>query len=169
VEKKSGPCGAKEPESRNINTEVSLNQQTTLRHYQTIGITKRGGKTAAYRKVYTPSGSRLNRSATTRAASSTPSLVASADPLMDPCTTGSREMLGSRLRKHISTWSATAYARARPSSSRRLPTTSSSWDIFLPTEYRRGSTTPALGAASPPRIELKPKDARAASTWPRKL
>jgi hypothetical protein len=39
-------------------------------------------------------------------------------PFESPCTAGSREMLGSQLRKHISTWSATACARARPSSSR---------------------------------------------------
>jgi hypothetical protein len=84
-------------------------------------------------------------------------------PFESPCTAGSREMLGSQLRKHISTWSATACARARPSSSRRLSTASSSWDISLPAESRRGSTTLASGAASPPRIGLKPKDARAAS------
>jgi hypothetical protein len=78
-------------------------------------------------------------------------------------------MSGSWLRKHISTWSATTYARAWPSSSRQLPTASSSWDIFLPVESRRGSMTPASGDVSPPRIGLKPKDARAASTWPRKL
>jgi hypothetical protein len=98
-----------------------------------------------------------------------PSLVASANPSMDPCTVGSREMLGLRLRKHMSTWSATAYARARPSTSKRLPKASSSWDIFLPVESRSVSTAPASGAASPPQTGLKPKDARAASAWPRKL
>jgi hypothetical protein len=77
--------------------------------------------------------------------------------------------LNHKLRKHISTWSATACARVWPSSSRLLPIASSSWDIFLPIESRRGSTIPASGAASPPRIGLKPKDARAASAWPRKL
>jgi hypothetical protein len=134
-----------------------------------IRITKRGRKGTAGWKVYASSGSRSNRSVTTWATSSTPSLAASADPSTSACTTGSKEMLGSRLRKHISTWSPTACARARPSSSRRLPIFSSSWDIFLPAKSRRGSTTPASGAASPPRIGLKLKDARAASAWPRKL
>jgi hypothetical protein len=68
-----------------------------------IRITKRERKAIAGRKVYASSGSRLNRSATAQAAFSTPSLAASADPSMGPCTTGSRKMLGSRLRKHIST------------------------------------------------------------------
>jgi hypothetical protein len=66
----------------------------------------------AGREVYASSGSRLNRSATMWAASSTSSLAAPANPSTGPCTTGSREMLGSWLRKHISTWSATASARA---------------------------------------------------------
>jgi hypothetical protein len=70
---------------------------------------------------------------------------------------------------HISTWSATTCARAHPSSSRQLLTASSSWDIFYPAKSRKGSTTPALGVASPPRIGLKSKDARAASAWPRML
>jgi hypothetical protein len=134
-----------------------------------IRITKRGRKATAGRKVYASSGSRSNRSATAWTTSSTSSLAASADPLMGPCTTCSREMLGSRLQKHISTWSATACVRARPSSSRQLPIASSSWDIFLPAKFRKGSTTSASDAASPPRIGLKLKDARAVSVWPRKL
>jgi hypothetical protein len=145
-----------EPKNHNTTTEVkpkSTNNGMTL----IIGITDRGGKAATGRKVYASLGSRFNRSATARAASSTPSLAASADPLTGPCTAGSKEMLGSRLRKHINTWSATVCARARPSSSRRLPTASSSWDVFLPAESIRGSTTPALGVVSPPRIGLKPK------------
>jgi hypothetical protein len=134
-----------------------------------IGITERGGKAVAGRKVYVSSGSRSNRSATAWADSSMPSLAFSADPSTGPCTAGSREMLGSWLRKHISTWSATACARAWPFSSRRLLKTYSNWDIFLPAESRRGCTMLASCAASPPRIGLKPKDARAASSWPRKL
>jgi hypothetical protein len=133
-----------------------------------IRITKRGRKATARRKLYTSLGSRSNRSAIVPEASSTPSLAASADPSMGPCTIGSR-VLGSRLRKHISTWSATAYARVWPSSSRRPLIASSSWDIFLPAESRRGCTTPVSGAAFPPRIGLKPKDARAVSDWLRKL
>jgi hypothetical protein len=167
-QKKFGSLRCQEPENHSTTTEVkskSTNRGTTL----IIGINRKGGKATAGRKVYVSSGSRSNRSATARTSSSMPSLAASADPSTGPCTTGSKEMLGSRLRKHISTWSANACARARPSSSRRLPTASSSWDIFLPTESRRGSTTPASGAASPPRIGLKPKDVRAASAWPRKL
>jgi hypothetical protein len=134
-----------------------------------IGITERGGKAVAGQKVYASSGSRSNRSTTARAASSMPSLAASVDPSTGPCTAGSREMQGSRLRKHINTWSATACARARPSSSRRLLIASCSWDIFLLAESRRGSTMPASGAASPPWIGLKPNDARVASAWLRKL
>jgi hypothetical protein len=167
-QKKFRSLWCQEPRNHITTTEVkskSTNSGTTL----IIGITERGGKAAAERKVYASSGSHSNRSATARAASSTPSLAASADPLTGPCTAGSREMLGSHLRKHISVWSATAYARARPSSSRRLPIASSSWDISLSAESRRGSTTPALGATSPPQIGLKPKDVRVVSAWPRKL
>jgi hypothetical protein len=82
---------------------------------------------------------------------------------MGPYTAGSKEMLGSRLQKHINTWSATTYARALPSSSRWLSTASSSWDIFIPAESRRKSTTQSSSVASPPRIGLKPNDARAGS------
>jgi hypothetical protein len=46
-------------------------------------------------EAYASLSSRLNRSATARAASSTPTLAASADPSTGPCTTGNREMLGS--------------------------------------------------------------------------
>jgi hypothetical protein len=60
-------------------------------------------------------------------------------------------------------------ARGRPSSSRRMLTASSSWDIFLPAESRSKSTVPASGAASLFQIGLKPKDVKAASAWPRKL
>jgi hypothetical protein len=42
-------------------------------------------------------------------------------------------------------------------------------DIFAPAESRRGTTTPPSGAASPVQTGLKPKEARTASTWPRKL
>jgi hypothetical protein len=165
--KKSGPCGAKNPGVViPLQKSKSTDSMTTL---SIIGITERGRKATAGQKVYVSSGSRSNRFATARAGSSMPSLAASADPSTGPCTVGSREMLGSRLRKHISTWSTTAGARAWPSSSRRLPTVSSSWDIFLPAESKRGSMMSASGAASPPRIELKAKDARAASAWPRKL
>jgi hypothetical protein len=151
-----------EMEARNTITEKSKSTDSVT-IVSIIRITKRERKATVGRKVYTSLGSRLNRSATTRAASSTPSLTTSVDPLTGPCTTGSREMLGSWLRKHISTWSATACARVWPSSSKRLPTASSSWDIFLPAESRRRSTTPASGAAFPPQIGLKPKDARAVS------
>jgi hypothetical protein len=167
--KKFGSLHCQEPVNHNTITEVkskSTNNGTTLR---IIGITQRGGKATAGRKVYVSLGPPSNRSATARAASSTPSLAASIDPSTGPYTTDSREMLGSRLRKHISTWSATACARARPSSPRRLPIASSSWDIFLLAESRRGSTTLASGVTSPLQIGLKPKDARAASAWPRKL
>jgi hypothetical protein len=162
-EKKFGSLRYQEPGSRNTITEKSKSIDNVMT-IPIIRIKKRGRKATAGQKVYVSSGSRLNRSATAQAASSTPSLAASTDPSTGPCTIGSREMLGSRLRKHISTWSATACARVRPFSSRRLPTASSSWDIFLPAESRRGSTTPASGAAFPPWIGLKPKDARAAST-----
>jgi hypothetical protein len=166
--KKFRSLRCQEPGSHNTITEKSKSVDivTTV---SIIRITKRGRKVRARRKVYVSSGSRSNHSATVRAASSTPSLAASVDPSMGPCTIGSREMLGSRLRKHISTWSATACARAWPSSSKQLPTAFSSYDIFLPAESRRGSMTPASGAALPPRIGLKPKDARAVSAWPRKL
>jgi hypothetical protein len=126
-------------------------------------------KLPAGRKAYASLGTCSNRSAMTHAASSTSSLAASAKPSTGPCTAGSREILGSRLRKHMSTWSATAYARARPSSSRRLPMASSSWDILLPAESRSGSMMSASSAVSPPRTGLKLKDARAASAWSRKL
>jgi hypothetical protein len=158
-----------EPGNHYTITEVkskSANSDTTL---SIIGITERGGKAVAGRKVYASSGSRSNRSATTRTASSTPYVAASTDPSTGPCTASSREMLGSWLRKHISMWSTTAYARVRASSSRQLLIASSSWDIFLPIESIRGSTTPASGVASPPRIGLKPKDTKAAFAWPRKL
>jgi hypothetical protein len=155
-------------EARNTITEKSKSTDSVT-IVSIIRITKSERKATAGRKVYTSLGSRLNRSATARAASSTSSLTTSVDPLTGPCTTGSREMLGSWLRKHISTWSATACARAWPSSSKRLPTASSSWDIFLPAESRRRSMTPASGAAFPPQIGLKPKDARAVSDWLRKL
>jgi hypothetical protein len=163
-----GSLRCQERGSRNTITEKSKSTDNMTK-VSIIRITKRGRKATAERKVYASSGSRSNCSATAHAACSTLSLAASADASTSPCTTCSREMLGSQLRKHINTWSDTACARVQPSSSRRLPTASSSWDIFLPTESRRGSTTPASGAAFPPRIGLKPKDARAASTWPRKL
>jgi hypothetical protein len=163
-----GSLRCQEPGSHNTIIEKSKSTDNMMT-ISIIRITKRGRKATAGRKVYASSGSRSNRSATSRAVSSTPSLAASADPSTGPCTTGSREMLGSRLRKHISMWSAIACAKARPSSSRRLLTVSSSWDIFLPGESKRGSMTPGSGAAFPPQIGLKPKDARAASAWPRKL
>jgi hypothetical protein len=123
--KNSGPCGAKNP--RIILPLQKFKSKSTNRGMPLIiEITKRGEKAAARWKVYASSGSRSNRSATARAASSTPSLAASADSSTGPCTAGSMEMVGSRLRKHINTWSATAYARAQPSSSRRPMTTSSS-------------------------------------------
>jgi hypothetical protein len=55
----------------------STDSATTL---SIIGITERGGKATVGRKVYASSGSRSNRSATVWAASSTPSLIAFADP-----------------------------------------------------------------------------------------
>jgi hypothetical protein len=90
-------------------------------------------------------------------------------PFDRPFTVGFMEMLGSWLRKHINTWSATACAREWPSSSRRLPTGSSRWDIFLPVKSRSWSTTPASGAASPFGTGLTLKDAKATYAWPRKL
>jgi hypothetical protein len=158
-----GSLRCQEPRNHNTTTEVKYKSTNSGMTLLIIRITERRGKATAGQKVYVSSGSCLNRSATTRTTSSTPSLAASADPSTGPCTAGSREMLGSRLRKHISMWSATACARARPSSSRRLLTAFSSWDIFFPVESRRGSTTLASGAASPPRIGLKPKDAKTAS------
>jgi hypothetical protein len=135
-----GPCGAKD--SGNINTRKfhSTKHKTIFFIYKKN--TQQGGD------VYASSGSRSNRSAMAHATSSTLTLAASTGSLMGPCTTGSREMLGSRLWKHTSTCSVTAYARAWPTSSRRLPATSSKWDIFIPTESRSGSMAPASGAAS---------------------
>jgi hypothetical protein len=88
-EKNFGSLRCQEPGNHITTTEVkskSMNSGMTL----ILGITERGGKVAAGRKVYVSSGSRSNRSATARAASSTPSLAASADPSTGPCTAGSR-------------------------------------------------------------------------------
>jgi hypothetical protein len=150
-----GPCGAKNPGIITSQKFKSTNCSTPL-------FIEKRGELPAGQKAYASSGSRSNCSAMMYVASSPPSLAASPNPLTGPYTAGSREMLGSRLRKHMSTWSATAYARARPSS-RQLPTASSNWNIFLSAESRSGSMTPASGTTSPPRIGLKPKDARAAS------
>jgi hypothetical protein len=87
-----------------------------------IGTTKREENCQQSGEAYASSDSCSNCSAMVHAASSTPTLAASTDPSTGPCTASSREMLGSRLQKHINTWSATACARARPSSSRRLLT-----------------------------------------------
>jgi hypothetical protein len=167
--KKFGSLRCQEYGNHNTITEVKSNSTNNGTPLSIIGITERGGKAATGQKVYASSDSCSNRSATARADSSTPSLATSADPSTGPRTAGFREMLGSWLWKHINTWSTTSCARAWPSSSRWLPTDSSSWDIFLPAKSRRGSMTPASGTASPPRIGLKPKDARATSAWPRKL
>jgi hypothetical protein len=118
------------------------------------------------REAYESSGSRLKRSATARAASSTPAAAASTGSSAGPCTTGSKEMLGSRLRKHISTCSTTVWARARPSSSIRLPTTSSNWDQSpafspaLPTSWGDRSNVP--GGALRPAREVVATDERRA-------
>jgi hypothetical protein len=103
--KKSGSLRCQETGSRNTITEKSKSTDSVTT-VSIIRITKRGSKATAGQKVYASSGSRSNCSATTRAASSTPSLAASVDPSTGPCTTGSKEMLGSWLRKHIRTWSA---------------------------------------------------------------
>jgi hypothetical protein len=157
----SGPCGAKDPGN------ITARKFHSTKHKTMFFIYKKNAQQG--REVYASSGSRSNRSATARVASSTSTLVASAGSLMGPCTTGSREMLGSRLWKHISTCLATACAKAWPSSTRRLLTASSSWDIFVSVESRSGSTVPASGVTSSVRTGMKLKDAKAASAWPKKL
>jgi hypothetical protein len=91
AKKNFGSLRCQELRSHNTITELkfkSTNSATTL---SIIGITERGGKATAGRMVYASSGSRSNRSTTAQAASSTPSMLASADPSTVPCTTGSRE------------------------------------------------------------------------------
>jgi hypothetical protein len=140
-----GSLGCQEPRKHNIK-KVPINK---VRHNIIYWNNKKRRKLPAGREAYASSGLHSNRSAMARATSSTLNLAVSTDPSIDPCIASSREMLGSWLRNHISTWSAIACVRAHTSSSRRLP--------------------PAPSATSPFRTGLKPKDARAASSWPRKL
>jgi hypothetical protein len=69
------------------------------------------------RKPYASSGLRSNRSTTSFAVSLMSARVASSVSTMIPCTTGSRVIWESQLRKHVSTYATTAFARAWPSAS----------------------------------------------------
>jgi hypothetical protein len=112
------PCGAKDPGN------ITMRKFHSTKHKTMLFIYKKecpeGGEPCA------SLGSCSNYSAMVRIASSTSTRTAFTGSSTGLCTTGSRETLGSQLQKHISTCSATACARAWPSSSRRLSAASSS-------------------------------------------
>jgi hypothetical protein len=66
-------------------------------------------------------GSRWKRSATTAMISCTPSRAASSVSATGPAITGSMEMAGSWLRKHVRMYSTTAWQSLPPSASKRAP------------------------------------------------
>jgi hypothetical protein len=114
-------------------------------------------------------GYHSNRLATICVASSTRALAASSGSSAGPCTTGSRERWGSRLRNHIIMCSATSSARTRPSRSSQLLTTSPTWDILVLSESKSRSTVPTSGARCPVQMGLKTRGAKAASVWSKKF
>jgi hypothetical protein len=83
--------------------EVPINK---VQHKTIYRDKKMRRKLPAGREAYVSSSSSSNRSATTRATSSTPTLVAPTDPSTGPCTAGFREMPGS--------WLRSTSARGRP-------------------------------------------------------
>jgi hypothetical protein len=73
-----------------------------------------GQKQKLVREPYASSGRRWNHATTILAASWMPVLTGSYVPATGLSTTGSKEMMGSQLRKHVSTCSTTFSARTRP-------------------------------------------------------
>jgi hypothetical protein len=86
-------------------------------------------------------GSRWKRSATSSTASCTLSRVASLVAASGPAITGSKDMVGSWLRKHVKTYSITARQSLPPSASRRAPRI---WSRH----WRRTAAESSTGSAS---------------------
>jgi hypothetical protein len=93
---------------------------------------------------YVSSVRRWNHTATALAASWMPLLAAASVPTAGPSNIGSREMVGSRLRKHVSTYSATCSTKTRPSASSWPQTTSSSFSIFAPCRVKQRESSAYL-------------------------